>query len=652
MAATVSARGTLSPLGTGEADVDDSNVSSPLSEVDDGDGNEDDIENIQIDGQNDTVDNSSVSGDEQQDENKKIDRSDSESALSDAGSDDNSEANDTEAETERLYDTPRHQRQRDVVVDQYNQGQVFEHTPSKLRSAARLVDDQGNDHGDESASDDDPSIASGDDSPTKPTASNDTSVDGEGKRDSQERKRKRSPLADQTEADQPLRKRLTSVGAAEPSTDNDILANDDTASGNPESGDHSGGEVNDASTIARDVVTDSDHPDKETQTTKKMTRNGSKRNVSTGNNSPADTPRQEMNGETVDTADDDDTEHRKEDVEGDADENDAVAKSIEEAERKHAALKDWNHIEEMFGIFRDRLYKDRLHRLEEEEQSLLADVPTHPEYLNMKQCLDDRLERKVQEIDNEFSFSIEANERRAVALRAQVWSQFFQAVRERREAALESLNRQWYEVQTARRSAHSLPDYGLLFPKEQVRRVRNAVAYNTEVSTLAGLAKYEGFPAGPELKGASSSEVEADFSAIERVRRGRQKNLMPVRDDYPNPTFTRLGPAGEQFIKDTPWANPHHSSHKMQQQAPAAAPTRINPPTSSISPATAAGAPTSSDPKPTYDSQAPIHKSSAIPSRMSESPELSRSVLSPAAHKMKRVSSIPNMSRGSKTAAA
>lgn len=146
---------------------------------------------------------------------------------------------------------------------------------------------------------------------------------------------------------------------------------------------------------------------------------------------------------------------------------------------------------------------------------MLASVPTHPEYLNMKQCLDDRLDKRVREMNHELVFRIEAHERRAVAIRAQVWSQYFQAVREKREAALESLNRQWYEVQTARRTAHSLPDYGLLFPKDHVQRVRNAVAYNTEVSTLAGIAKYEGFPAGPELKGASAAEVDADFGAIE-----------------------------------------------------------------------------------------------------------------------------------------
>ena len=110
---------------------------------------------------------------------------------------------------------------------------------------------------------------------------------------------------------------------------------------------------------------------------------------------------------------------------------------------------------------------------------------------------------------------MQAHERRAVAQRAQIWSQFYQAMREKREQALEKLNQQWYEVQSARRSAHSLPDYGLLFPKDPTQRVRNAIAYNTEVSTLAGLAKFEGFPAGPELRGASTAEIEADFGAID-----------------------------------------------------------------------------------------------------------------------------------------
>lgn len=133
----------------------------------------------------------------------------------------------------------------------------------------------------------------------------------------------------------------------------------------------------------------------------------------------------------------------------------------------------------------------------------------------MKQCIDDRLDRKLRAIDEEHKFRTMANERRAVAVRSQIWSQYFQAVREKRETVLEALNREWYDVQAARRSAHSLPNCGILFPKDPAQRVRNAVAYNTEVSTLAGIAKYEGFPAGPDIKGASSTELADDLAAID-----------------------------------------------------------------------------------------------------------------------------------------
>lgn len=333
MVAATSVRGTLSPSRAGEADLEDSNVSSPLSEVDDGDANDDEIENMQIDSRNHDADNSSVSGDELPVENIKNVGSDSDSALSDAGSDENSEANDTEAETERLYDTPRNQRQRDVVVDQYNQGQVFEHTPSKLRSAARLIGDDNNDRDDESLSGDDASVASGEDSPTKPPGSKDTSVDGEGKRDSLERKRKRSPMADQSESDQPLRKRITSIGAAEAGADADADVDtpihDDTTPAIPRSGDQSGGEEDDASATVQEAATDSERPETEIRAPKKVTRNGPKRKGASGNTSPGDTPGPDTNGEQVDTAYED-AENRNDDIGGDADEADAVAKSIEE----------------------------------------------------------------------------------------------------------------------------------------------------------------------------------------------------------------------------------------------------------------------------------------------------------------------------------
>lgn len=145
----------------------------------------------------------------------------------------------------------------------------------------------------------------------------------------------------------------------------------------------------------------------------------------------------------------------------------------------------------------------------------MADAPTHKEFLNMKQCLDERLDQKMQEFDTEYNFRIKAQEKWAVAQRAQIWGQFFQAVREKREQALEALNKQWYDIQTARRNAHSVQDWGILFPKDPTQRVKNAIAYNSEVSTLSGMARYEGFPAGPEMKGASAAELKADMQAME-----------------------------------------------------------------------------------------------------------------------------------------
>lgn len=283
----------------------------------------------------------------------------------------------------------------------------------------------------------------------------------------------------------------------------------------------------------------------------------------------------------------------------------------------------------------------------------------------MKQCLDDRLEQKLATIRTEHEFRLRAHERRAVAQRAQAWSQYFQAIREKREQTLEALNKEWYDVQSSRRRAHSLPDCILLFPKDGVQRVRNAVAYNSEVSTLSGLAKYEGFPAGPDMRGASAAELEDDFAAMEvsqvpcergastanayaqHTRRGQQKKQLASapREEFQAPAFNRLGPAGEQFLKDTPWANPNHSSHKMSQQSPNQSTGRHDLPGSSRAPLPSA-APSEARPLMQQQQRTPL-----VSSRISTSPELTRPVINQGAQ-AKRANNIANLGRGSKTAAA
>jgi hypothetical protein len=326
MAAIASAPPPLSPSRAGGPDPEDSNVSSPLSDVDDKDANEEDIEHMQLDGSE--PDRSSLAGED----NPAADNaSDSGSELSEANSDINSDGNDTEAETERLYDTPKSQRHRDVVVDQFNQGKVFERTPSKLRSTAAAGDDVKN--GDDAAS-----VASSapalDESPTKAAKSKPlASTEVDASRDSQERKRKRSPATDNSESEQPLRKRTGSVAAPDGEMSEDTLPE-------PKSKSQPVTEDVKRSPRKRDppATEDDTHevPERETRAAKKMTRNGAKRrgaDVSNLDHNDIEAVAQARD-EPRDAATEDDAEQRDDDAEADVedvdDEADIAAKNIEE----------------------------------------------------------------------------------------------------------------------------------------------------------------------------------------------------------------------------------------------------------------------------------------------------------------------------------
>ncbi|KAK7226344.1 hypothetical protein V2G26_014347 [Clonostachys chloroleuca] len=640
MAATAALLPTLARSSNGPADPEDSNISSPLSDVDDKDTNDEDIDIHIGHHQDDDISNQSI--DDPQDPNRAA--SDSDSALSDARSVAHSDANDTEAETERLYDTPRHQRLRDVTVDNFNDDQMLERTPSKLRRAA-LIDEDDDQADNESLPGNVAMSISGhsDDieSPSKPAPLENADADTEAHQASKERKRKRSPAADTPDPEQPTRKRTGSVGAVPHEANQDLgaLGGEGTPLNNISSAAQSVGDEEAVSPEKLDSSHEEPNQERETRGKKKSKRNGVKPKAPIVDDSDTVATIEGHDGT------EDEPAHHDEVNEAEADDEiDIAAKNAEELERKQAAFKDWTRIEDMFGVFRDRLYKDRLQRLEEEEQSLLADEPTHPEYLNMKRCLDDRLNRKLEEINKEHELRMRAHERRSVAIRSQAWSQFFQSIRETRERVLESLNKDWYDVQTTRRSAHSLPECSIVFPKDPAQRVKNAVAYNREVATLAGIAKYEGFPAGPEIKGASESELAHDLAAMDG-QRGRQKQpFQPPREEYQASTFNRLGLAGEQFLKDTPWANPNHSSHKT-----------LLPPTSTQMDGRAEQAllagraqPLPSAQMPPVEIETPL-STQRIPA-LSVSPEVTRASLKPGGPS-KKASNMPSLARTSKTAA-
>lgn len=146
---------------------------------------------------------------------------------------------------------------------------------------------------------------------------------------------------------------------------------------------------------------------------------------------------------------------------------------------------------------------------------LMSDNPTHPEYLAMLSCIDSRRDERIRLSTIELRMRMDLLKRKAVAERAQILTQYHQGIRASRERVLEDLGREWYEIQHERRRfANNIPDFGIRFPATKQATIKQAVAYNKEVSILSGVAKYHGFPAAPDIRGASEDQIDGDFEAI------------------------------------------------------------------------------------------------------------------------------------------
>jgi hypothetical protein len=299
--------------------------------------------------------------------------------------DNQSDGNDTEAETERLYDTPQQTtRHKDVVLDRSVNAIVYERTPSKLRQEAKAVG--GIDHTESTPlSDDDVSMASS--PPAQPTEFQeklqsptlDILAQVAAIQEAENRKRKRSSLpTEATEVDQPPRKRTDSLNTADPATvDGDAtMVDEDEPFLNTISGEHSADEGIDATATEGEAEPDEPIPQAQSDhdtNVRKQTRSSSKKLKDAEETAETDAPTGEsLNG----TNPEEDDAHTGEDeqMEVDIDEEaEAVQKNEEErmtrtfatsldrgtdttaaVERKRAAFEQLGGIEKRFSAFRDK----------------------------------------------------------------------------------------------------------------------------------------------------------------------------------------------------------------------------------------------------------------------------------------------------------
>lgn len=141
-----------------------------------------------------------------------------------------------------------------------------------------------------------------------------------------------------------------------------------------------------------------------------------------------------------------------------------------------------------------------------------SDTPTHPEYLAIVEAIDQLRNERIEHAKTVYGYKLQSLQRKAVTTRAVMQSQYMQRIRELREDTLERASAEWYQIQRERRNFDADKEAPLRhFGGNRAQWVAAQTAYNTEVSILSGMAKYVGFPAAPEIEGATTAEVDEDL---------------------------------------------------------------------------------------------------------------------------------------------
>ncbi|KAH1592513.1 hypothetical protein KXX34_003714 [Aspergillus fumigatus] len=473
--------------------------------------------------------------------------------------------NDSEAETERIEDSPNHFRRTNIVVSSYGP------SPSKLAQSTTYDD----------AVDGDDQI---EDSPSKPRSKpngilesaedilgleDSTLSEGTGK------KRKRPESGADVEGEtgdegEPPQKRRGSVKSelSDPPADDSALS--------PEP-------IEEVIKANEEDNPADDLPESDLPTAPAKNRKGKKgkrkgRKTRDTADDDMDSGALETGAEgPVDDGDDENIERGE-----DADDGEAAAKLEEEsseAAKRMSAMESLAILEKEFAALRDKIYDERISKLNRELEMLTGPNPTHPEYLRQLECVKRHRDAKIKYEHTLFQYRIQALMNKSLAERAQTHSTYFQRIRDIREKHSSAVSKHFYAIQHDRFKSEELSaQHYIPFPTRRSQQIAHQTAYNQEVSIMAGVAKYVGFPAAPSLAPARPSELEEDMEKMGISFETRAPTSQPStnlpRGAMPSMSSNAFRTAAEEaFLEQTPWANPqhpihhhHHHHHQQQQQ--------------------------------------------------------------------------------------
>lgn len=229
-----------------------------------------------------------------------------------------------------------------------------------------------------------------------------------------------------------------------------------------------------------------------------------------------------------------DREEQGEEHEAEAEEEEGDAEDPEEAERlqhRKDAMAALTSIELKFASLRDILYDDKIGELQKDVE--MIENGTHPELASMTADLQKKRILRLKCADSLLMYHLDNIDGQFRAAHYDTMSRFLQQVRECREEMLFDTSQKWYQMQRERRQL-DLPvkEMGYVFPERVSVQVRQRAAHNNEVSLLAGIAKYIGFPAAPSVEGATVDEMHQDLEVLGLA--SAQTVEMPSSSVFPN----------------------------------------------------------------------------------------------------------------------
>ena len=213
-------------------------------------------------------------------------------------------------------------------------------------------------------------------------------------------------------------------------------------------------------------------------------------------------------------------EEEEDAVEDEEDEEDEeIAEDDEQAEelkkRTDEARKALAKIEVMFAKVRDAIYEEKVNGLQGELDALEAG--THEEFNAGIAEAEERFQAVSHTATMAYGLQKEQLEERLKQDHELVFIQYYRRKDEFRQKMIAQLTAEWFQVHRDRRLAEMcVPDYIYSVPEDKGIQMMERQAYNYELTLLAGLNNYFGFPAAPDLNGISAHDALGDLQKLRR----------------------------------------------------------------------------------------------------------------------------------------